>query len=94
MMHTRRGMLSAAQRAEVWNRWKPGQSLHAIGRALGKNHVVIRFLLTRHGGIAPPVRGRSPVALTPAERETSPAGSLPANGLGTSPRVCSAPCRW
>jgi len=31
--------------------------------------VVIRFLLTRHGGIAPAARRRSPVALTLAERE-------------------------
>src|SRR5215469_16104751 len=69
MMHARRWKLSAAQRAEMWNRWKDGQSLHAIGRALGKDHVVIRFLLTRHGGIAPAARRRSPVALTLAERE-------------------------
>jgi IS30 family transposase len=69
MMHARRWKLSAAQRADMWNRWKAGQSLHAIGRALGKDHVVIRFLLARHGGIAPPARRRSPVALTLAERE-------------------------
>ena len=68
-MHARRWKLSAARRAEMWNRWKDGQSLHAIGRALGKDHVVIRFLLTRHGGIAPAARRRSPVALTLAERE-------------------------
>jgi len=64
MMHARRWKLSAAQRAEMWNRWKAGHSLHAIGRALGKDHVVIRFLLARHGGIAPAARRRSPVALT------------------------------
>jgi IS30 family transposase len=69
MMHARRWKLSAAQGADLWNRWKAGQSLHAIGRALGKDHVVIRFLLARHGGIAPPSRRRSPVALTLAERE-------------------------
>jgi len=69
MMHARRGKLSAAQRADMWNRWKAGQSLHAIGRALGKDHVVIRFLLARHGGIAPAVRRRSRRVLTLAERE-------------------------
>jgi IS30 family transposase len=69
MMHARRWKLSAAQRADLWNRWKVGQSLNEIGRALGKDHVVIQFLLARHGGIAPPVRRRSPVALTLAERE-------------------------
>ena len=65
----KRWKLSDAQRAEMWNRWKAGQSLHAIGRALGKDHVVIRFLLARHGGIAPPARRRSQRVLTLAERE-------------------------
>jgi IS30 family transposase len=53
----------------MWRRWKAGQSLHEIGRALGKDHVVIHFLLARHGGIAPPVRHRSRRVLTLAERE-------------------------
>jgi IS30 family transposase len=57
------------QRVEVWRRWKVGESLHAIGRALGKNNVVIHLLLKRHGGIAPPIRRRSPSSLTLAERE-------------------------
>ena len=65
----RRWKLSSAQHADMWNRWKSGQSLNAIGRALGKEHHVIHFLLARHGGIAPPVRRRSPRALTLAERE-------------------------
>ena len=33
----------------MWGRWKAGQSLHEIGRAFGKSHVVIHFLLARHG---------------------------------------------
>jgi IS30 family transposase len=61
--------LSALQRADMWQRWKLGQSLNEIGRALGKDHVVIHFALARHGGIAPPVRRRSRQALTLAERE-------------------------
>jgi helix-turn-helix protein len=65
----RRWKLSPAQRADMWGRWKAGQSLHAIGRALGKDQHVIHFLLARHGGIAPPVRRCSPRALTLAERE-------------------------
>jgi IS30 family transposase len=65
----RRWKLSSAQRADMWNRWKTGQSLNAIGRALGKDKQVIHFLLARHGGIAPPVRRRSRRVLTLAERE-------------------------
>src|SRR6202161_729820 len=68
-MMQRRWKLSLAQRAELWSRWKAGQSLHAIGRALGKDRQAIHFLLARHGGIAPPVRRRSRRALTLAERE-------------------------
>jgi hypothetical protein len=59
----RRG-LSAEQKAELWNRWKAGQSLNEIGRALGKDHVVVHFVLARHGGIAPPARRRSRRVLT------------------------------
>src|ERR1700676_3103659 len=69
MKHERRWKLSSAQRADMWSRWKAGQSLHEIGRALGKSHVVIQFLLARHGGMVPPARRRSPIALTLAERE-------------------------
>src|SRR6202166_4316372 len=69
MAQARRWKLSVVQRAEMWNRWKAGQSLHAIGRVLGKDHRVIRFLLARHGGIAPAARHRSQRVLTLAERE-------------------------
>ena len=53
----------------MWRRWKAGESLHEIGRAFGKGHGSIRFLLTQRGGIVPAVRRRSPRTLTPAERE-------------------------
>ena len=69
MIERKRRGLSAEQKAELWKRWKEGQSLNAIGRALGKDHVVIHFILARHGGIAPPLRRRSLRALTLAERE-------------------------
>ena len=68
-MERKRTPLSATQRLEVWRRWKAGESLHAIGRALGKDHVVVHLLLKRHGGIAPSMRRRSPTALTLQERE-------------------------
>ena len=65
----RRWKLSGDQRADMWKRWKAGQSLHEIGRALGKEHNVIYILLARHGGITPVARRRSRWALTLAERE-------------------------
>ncbi|MBZ5700150.1 MAG: IS30 family transposase [Acidobacteriia bacterium] len=69
MTQGKRVRLSAAQRTDMWCRWKAGHSLHQIGRAFGKEHAVIYFLLARHGGIAPAVRRRSRRALTLAERE-------------------------
>src|ERR1700691_6154584 len=65
----RRYGLSSAQKSDIWRRWKVGESLHEIGRALGKDHGSIQFLLSQHGGIVPAVRRRSPRTLTLAERE-------------------------
>src|SRR5450631_4029114 len=70
MRQGRRYGLSAEQKAEIWRRWKTGESLHEIGRAFGKNHGSIQFLLSHHGGIAPAIRRRSQRTLTLAERET------------------------
>jgi Helix-turn-helix domain len=69
MAQGKRDRLSAEQRADMWRRWKAGESLHEIGRAFGKGHGSIRFLLTQRGGIVPAARRRSPRTLTLAERE-------------------------
>src|ERR1700676_308622 len=61
--------LSAAQKSDVWRRWKAGQTLHEIGRAFGKEHSSIRCLVSRYGGIAPEVRRRALLALTLRQRE-------------------------
>ncbi len=60
---------SDEQRLELWRRWKAGQSVTAIGRALGHGSSSIHDLLAVRGGIAPVVRRRSRLALTLAERE-------------------------
>jgi len=59
MTQGKRVALSAAQKSDMWRRWKAGQSLHEIGRAFGQPHVSIHLLLSYHGGIVPPVRRRS-----------------------------------
>lgn len=61
--------LSASQKAELWQRWKSGQSLSEIGRALGKHAGSVFGVLASHGGIIPPTRKRSRLALSLAERE-------------------------
>src|ERR1700737_5411787 len=60
---------SAAQKSDVWRRWKAGQTLHEIGRDFGKEHSSILCLVSRYGGIAPAVRRRALLALTLRERE-------------------------
>src|SRR3984885_6798771 len=69
MRQGRRYGLSGSQRTDMWRRWKAGESLHEIGRALGKDHGSIQFLLSQHGGIAPAIHHRSQGTLTLAERE-------------------------
>jgi IS30 family transposase len=69
MTQGKRDRLSAEQRADMWRRWKAGESLHEIGRAFGKGHGSIRFLLTQRGGVVPAARRRSSRTLTLAERE-------------------------
>src|SRR6202045_3711253 len=69
MAQGKRDRLSTEQRIDMWRRWKAGESLHDIGRAFGKGHGSIRFLLTQRGGIVPAARRRSQRTLTLAERE-------------------------
>jgi hypothetical protein len=69
MSEGKQSRLSLAQKADVWSRWKAGESLHEIGRAFGKGHGSIRFLLTQRGGIVPAARRRSLRTLTLDERE-------------------------
>src|SRR5260221_6698441 len=60
---------TAAEKTELWDRWKRGESLKAIGRAFGKQSSSIYFLVAPHGGIRPAQRRRARLALTLAERE-------------------------
>lgn len=61
--------MSDAQKREVWRRWKEGQSLSEIGRALGKVPGSIHGVVKANGGFVPAERTRSKNALSLAERE-------------------------
>lgn len=61
--------LSPQQKAELWKRWKAGESLSDIARALRKGGGSIFGVLRLRGGIAPTDRCRSRLALTAEERE-------------------------
>jgi IS30 family transposase len=61
--------LSPQRKAELWKRWKAGESVSAIARALEKNVGSIFGVLRLRGGIAPAIRKRSHTALTYEDRE-------------------------
>src|SRR5215470_16094881 len=69
-MVTSRIRFTAAQKAELWERWKNGQSAAAISRALErKNKTGVERIVVVHGGIVPAPRQRALAALRLEERE-------------------------
>jgi IS30 family transposase len=61
--------LTSAQKKDLWRRWKEGESLSEIGRALGKHAGSIHGVVKASGGIVPAARTRSPRTLSLTERE-------------------------
>ena len=87
---------TAAEKTALWDRWRRGESLKAIGRAFGKPSSSIHFQVSPHGGIRPAPRRRSRLALTLSERETISRGIAAhrsarsmARFLGRSPSTVS-----
>jgi IS30 family transposase len=69
-MVTSRIWFTAAQKTELWERWKNGQSAAAIARALErKNKTGVERIAVLHGGIGPAPRRRAFAALRLEERE-------------------------
>ncbi len=56
-------------KGQIWRRWKQGESLSEIGRALSRNPATIFHLLRRQGGFAPRPRVRDIRSLHLRERE-------------------------
>ena len=61
--------LSPDQKRELWRRWKAGESLSEIGRALGRQAGSIHGVVAANGGYVPSTRRRSSRVLSLAERE-------------------------
>lgn len=57
------------QKSEIWDRWQRGESMSSIDRGFDRASSSIYPLLARTGGIRPPERTRSRLALTLCERE-------------------------
>ena len=61
--------MSWQERAELWRRWRRGESLSEIGRALHRLPGSVFAAVAATGGVVPAGRRRSPRALTARERE-------------------------
>ena len=69
MGYPKRIYYTEADKALMWDRWQRGESLNSIARHFGRSHSSIQGILSRTGGIRPPERRRSRLALTLTERE-------------------------
>src|ERR1700752_3187692 len=89
------------QKAELWERWKSGQWVADIARALERrNKSGVYRVLAVNGGIAPAPRRRAAIALRLEEREEISRGvaagrsiRLIAHGLRRSPSTVSREIR-
>ncbi|MGI8478542.1 MAG: IS30 family transposase [Gaiellaceae bacterium] len=68
-MARKRREYSARERRELWERWKRGESISDIGRALDRAPGTTHCTIRQSGGVAPAERRRSRLALTLPERE-------------------------
>src|SRR6478672_7935924 len=69
MANRRRRMFTAAESAEVWDRWQRGEGLNLIGRVFDRSSGAIFQHLKPHGGIRPVPRRRSRRVLSLDDRE-------------------------
>jgi len=100
-MVTSRIRFTAEQKAQLWERWKSGQSISAIARSLERrNKTGVQQIVVIHGGIAPAARRRAVLALRLEEREEISRGIAArrsirqiAHGLGRSPSTVSREIR-
>ena len=69
MKYRKRIYYSEADKELMWDRWQAGESLGSIARLFDRNHPSIQGILARSGGIRPPKRRRSRLALSMSERE-------------------------
>ena len=87
MAYRRRIFFTDKQKSEIWDRWQRGESMSSIGRLFDRASSSIYPLLERTGGIRPPDRVRSRLALTLAEREEISRGLIAKVSLRSIGRV-------
>jgi len=83
MKYRSRIYYTETDKALMWDRWQKGDSLHAIARLFDRSHGSIAGVLSRTGGIRPPQKRRSRLALSLAEREEISRGVVAGQSLRT-----------
>ena len=81
MKYRRRILFTDKQKSEIWDRWQRGESMSSIGRGFERASSSIFPLLERTGGIRPPERRRSQLALTLVDREEISRGLIAKQSL-------------
>ncbi len=81
MKYRTRIYYTETDKALMWDRWQKGESLNSIARHFGRSHSSIQGVLARTGGIRPPRRRRSRLALTLCEREEISRGVVAGQSL-------------
>ena len=96
MAYRKRIYYTNTQKAEMWDRWQRGESLHSIARLFDRYHTSVRGILAATGGIRPRERRRSSRVLSLAERELISRGIVAghsirsiATSLGRAPSTVS-----
>jgi IS30 family transposase len=87
----RPGGLSEAGKKELWERWRAGESISDIARALQKAPGSIHRMIEATGGFSPPERRRRGCALTPSEREEISRGLASGDSLRAIARGLDRP---
>ena len=81
MVRRRGPRLAAAQKAELWRRWRQGESLNASGRVLGRIPKRVRYIVAGARAAYP----GTPTARRPGPDAVRAGGNLPRRGPGPVP---------
>jgi transposase, IS30 family len=91
MAYRCRILFTDKQKSEIWDRWQRGEPMSSIGRRFDRGSSSIYPLLELTGGIPPPERVRSRLALTLADREETSRGLHAKSSLRSIARTLKRP---
>jgi IS30 family transposase len=87
MKYRTRTFYTETEKALMWERWREGESLHAIAQLFDRHHGSVRGILARAGGIRPQPRTRSARSLELAEREDISRGVMAGQSVRSIARL-------